>query len=161
MEIDWQRPWNQNHFLTIRNAYRRAPYFADWEEFLLELYTEKPTHLAPFTIGSTIEIARRLGNSRTRFLRSSELGISGGRTERLVAIAKHLGCERYLTGPSAHGYLEEWRFREAGVVLEYMSYDYPEYPQMYPPFDPHVSILDLLVMTGRDAGRYIGGPAPH
>jgi hypothetical protein len=36
-----------------------------------------------------------------------------------------------------------------------MEYNYPEYPQLYPPFDPFVSILDLLLMTGPDAPRYI------
>jgi len=36
-----------------------------------------------------------------------------------------------------------------------MLYDYPEYPQLYPPYDPHVSILDLLFMTGPDARKYI------
>lgn len=155
MEIDWQRPWSHKHFLTISNAYRKAPYFSEWEKFLGEIYSQKPIRLAPFTINLTIEIARRLGNSHTRFLRSSEVGISGEQTTRLVAITKHLGCDRYLSGPSAINYLEEERFREAGVSLEYMSYNYPEYPQLYPPFDPHVSILDLLFMTGGKAGEYI------
>jgi hypothetical protein len=36
-----------------------------------------------------------------------------------------------------------------------MKYDYPEYPQLYPPFDPNVSVLDLLFMTGERAVEYI------
>jgi hypothetical protein len=60
--------------------------------------------------------------------------------------------------------LEEEKFREAGIGIEYMEYDYPTYPQLYPPYDPHVSILDLLFMTGPEAGRFIWGmgapPAP-
>lgn len=155
-EIDWQRSWNQKHFLSLRNAYRKAPYFAEWEQFLSEVYSRKSTYLAPFTIDLTINIARKMGNLHTRFLRSSELGISGLRTGRLVAIAKHLGCDRYLSGPSAKDYLDEEGFLKAGVTLEYMKYAYPEYQQMYPPFDPHVSILDLLFMTGPRARDYIG-----
>jgi hypothetical protein len=38
-----------------------------------------------------------------------------------------------------------------------MTYDYPEYPQLHPPFDPQVSVLDLLLMTGSEAPGYIWG----
>jgi hypothetical protein len=31
-----------------------------------------------------------------------------------------------------------------------MEYDYPEYPQLYPPYDSQVSILDTLFMMGPD-----------
>jgi hypothetical protein len=36
-----------------------------------------------------------------------------------------------------------------------MEYNYPEYLQLYPPFDPFVTILDLLFMLGPEAPRYI------
>jgi len=42
-----------------------------------------------------------------------------------------------------------------GIGLEWMRYDYPEYPQLYPPFDPHVTVLDLLFMTGDAARDYL------
>ena len=47
--------------------------------------------------------------------------------------------------------MDSEKFERAGITLEYMQYKYPEYPQLYPPFDPHVSILDLLFMTGSEA----------
>ena len=50
--------------------------------------------------------------------------------------------------------MEPEKFDAAGITFEYMEYNYPEYPQRYPPYDPHVSILDLLFMTGKDAGDY-------
>ena len=45
------------------------------------------------------------------------------------------------------------------MTLEYMSYDYPPYEQLHPPYDPAVSVLDLLFMKGEDAGRCIWGAA--
>ena len=59
----------------------------------------------------------------------------------------------YISGPSAAAYLEEHRFDAAGISLEYMSYDYPEYDQLHPPFEPQVSIIDLLAMEGDRARR--------
>jgi hypothetical protein len=32
---------------------------------------------------------------------------------------------------------------------------YPEYPQLHPPFDHHVTLLDLLFNVGLDAPRYL------
>jgi hypothetical protein len=75
----------------------------------------------------------------------------------VLSLLTHLGADHYITGPSAAAYLEEEHFAEAGITLEYMRYDYPEYPQLHPPFAPQVSIVDLLMMTGPDSGRYIWG----
>ena len=50
---------------------------------------------------------------------------------------------------------DEEKFREASIGLEFMSYDYPHYDQLYPPYDPQVSILDLLFMQGPEAARLI------
>ncbi len=36
-----------------------------------------------------------------------------------------------------------------------MTYEYPEYLQLYPPYDPAVTILDLLFITGDGAPSYI------
>ncbi|HET9362947.1 MAG TPA: WbqC family protein [Vicinamibacterales bacterium] len=157
MEIDWDRPWNRKHLASFRQAYRHAPFYNEWDPFLAEVYGRTPSHLAPFTIDVTIELAHRLGIAHTHFLRSSELRVPGQRTDRILAIVRHLGCDRYVSGPSARRYLEEDRFADAGVALEYMQYDYPEYPQLHSPFDADVTILDLLLMTGPDAPKYIWG----
>jgi len=54
-------------------------------------------------------------------------------------------------------YIEPVLFEQAGINLEYMQYNYPEYPQLYPPFEGQVTILDLLFMTGDNAKNYIIG----
>jgi len=111
--------------------------------------------LADFTIQLTIEISQKLGNCHTRFLRSSELQANGQKTDRLIEILTGLGASHYVSGPSARSYIEEEKFRANGITLEYMEYNYPEYPPLYPPFDPYVTILDLLFMVGPEAPRYI------
>jgi hypothetical protein len=89
-------------------------------------------------------------------MRSSEVvGIDGQKTERLIQILTKVGATHYISGPSARDYIEEDKFDKAGITLEYMTYDYPEYPQLYPPYDPYVTILDLLFMTGEEAPKYI------
>ena len=81
-------------------------------------------------------------------------GITGQKTERLIQILTKVGTTHYISGPSARDYIEQDQFEAAGITLEYIKYDYPDYLQLYPPFEPQVSALDLLFMTGPDASTY-------
>jgi hypothetical protein len=156
IKVCWDKAWNVSHWNSIRSAYEKAPFFKQYAGLLEEKYAAHPEFLANFTIDLTIALAQALGNEHTRFLRSSELvGIEGTKTDRLVAILKRVGATHYISGPSARDYIEAEKFQDAKISLEYMLYDYPEYPQLYPPFDPQVSVLDLLFMTGPDAPRYL------
>ncbi len=154
IEIDWSKTWNQEHWLTLQHSYSKTPFFEEYKDKLQNIYHEKPQYLADFTIPLTITIAQWLG-FQTQFLRSSELNATGNKTERLISILSNIGADHYISGPSAKEYIEPNLFKEAGIHLEYMQYNYPDYPQIYPPFDPQVSILDLLFMTGKEARNYI------
>jgi hypothetical protein len=147
--------WHRRHLETVRRAYRRAPHFDEFAEWLGQLYSASPRFLADFTIAATRAIASMLGIT-ARTLRASELSVSGHKTERLLAILDAVGATAYLSGPSAKAYLDEPGLAKAGIALEWMTYEYPEYPQLHGAFDPQVSILDLLFMTGPDAHRYFG-----
>ena len=68
-----------------------------------------------------------------------------------------MGATHYISGPSAKAYIDAAAFEAAKISLEYQVYDYPEYEQMYPPYDPQVSVLDLLFMKGEAAGEWIWG----
>ena len=47
----------------------------------------------------------------------------------------------------------------AGITVEFMTYDYPEYPQLHGAFEARLSILDLLFMVGSEAPRYMVQPS--
>jgi hypothetical protein len=159
IKIDWSKPWAKSHLKALTYAYAKAPYFRAYLPWLESVYEQRYEFLADFTIWLTIEIARKIGITHTRFMRSSEMeGISGHRTDRLIQILQRVGARHYITGPSAREYIEPEKFEAAGISLEYMEYNYPPYPQLYPPYDPFVSILDLLFMVGPEALSYITGP---
>jgi hypothetical protein len=147
--------WPRQHLETLRRLYGKAPHFSQFQPWLESAYAEPPRLLADFTIALAKDIAGLLGIASTRFIRSSELHAAGTKTERLIDILRRVGASHYLSGPTARAYLDERLFEEAGVALQWMEYDYPEYPQFHPPFDPHVTILDLLFMTGDRARDFI------
>lgn len=148
-----QKDWARKHVSTLRQSYARAPFLGETLAVFEGIVEKGHSHLAALTIELTIALARHLGITQTAFARSSELGVGGGKTERLVNIVRHVGCERYVSGPSARDYLEPARFEQANIQLDYKVYAYPEYAQLHPPYDPAVSVLDLLFMHGAAGAR--------
>lgn len=147
--------WNHKHLKTLKQQYSKAPYFGRYYQLIEEFYRSSPVLLADFTIDSTMALVKELGIEDTIFIRSSQLNAGGDKTDRVVNILTELGADHYISGPSAKEYLEEEKLHEAGISVEYMVYDYPEYRQLYPPYDPNVSVLDLLFMKGPNAPEYI------
>jgi hypothetical protein len=155
VRIDWSKPWAKSHLKSITISYAKSPYFKAYLPLLESLYQRHDEFLADFTIESTIVLARELGMTSTRFMRSSELsGIDGQKTDRVINVLKQVGATHYVCGPSAGSYMEPEKFDAVGITFEYMEYNYPEYPQLHLPYDPYVTILDLMFMTGKDALQY-------
>ncbi len=149
VKIDWSKPWAKNHWKALKYSYTKAPYFHQYELLLQSYYERRDIFLVDFTIDLTIDLAHKIGIQHTRFMRSSEIsGIHGEKTNRLIQILQAVGASHYISGPSAKDYIDDDLFSAAGITLEYMEYNYPEYPQLYPPYDAHVSILDSLFMMG-------------
>ena len=155
VRIDWSKPWATSHLNSLTIAYSKSPYFKSYLPLLESMFERKDETLADFTIETSILLARELGFTSTRFMRSSELSnVDGQKTDRVINVLKQVGATHYLCGPSASSYMEPEKFADAGISFEYMQYNYPEYPQLHPPYDQFVSILDLLFMTGKDAIKY-------
>jgi hypothetical protein len=105
-----------------------------------------------------LEGLRDLLGIRTPLTTSSDYETGGQKTERLLGICEAAGATRYLSGPAAREYLDEERFRVAGIAVEWMSYEgYPEYPQLHGAFEHGVSVLDLLLNVGEEAPAYMLG----
>lgn len=162
VEIDNSTDWRRDHLSSIRRCYARAPYFSDYIGALEAQYGRQWKHLCDLDIELTRLIAGWLGLD-ARFVRSSDLEITASRTTRLVAICKRLGVTRYVSGPSGRSYIDEAEFEREQIELIYHSYNYPEYPQLFGAFLPHVTAIDLLCNCGdRSAGHIWGsdGDAP-
>jgi hypothetical protein len=150
------RQWPEKHLETLRHSYGRAPYFREYEGFFADLYARaSQAYLSEVNHHFLQAICRLLG-IQTTLSWSSDYVLAEGKTERLVQLCKQAGATRYLSGPSARDYLDEGLFAAEGIGVSYMDYaGYPEYRQLYPPFEHAVSIVDLIFHTGPDARRYM------
>lgn len=149
--------WGARHLNSLRHSYARAPHFREYEPVLEALYAEAASESFLSAINRVfIEAVCELLGIESEISTSADFTLVDEPTKRLVSICRQAGADRYLSGPSARAYLDEELFRRDGIEVAYMDYDgYPEYPQLHPPFEHAVSIVDLLVHTGPDARRYL------
>lgn len=156
--------WADAHWRTLRQTYAKAPGFAQAAPFVEELYATVPGPLLSDVNHHFLSrICRRLG-IETTLTWSRDYDAAGTKTDRLLDICVKARATEYVSGPAAQVYLEEERFAAAGIDVAWHAYgDYPEYDQPHPPFEPRVSIIDVLLCAGDDAAGLIrprgNGPA--
>jgi hypothetical protein len=156
-QVEIEKPWADRHWRTLELHYKRAPYFEQIAPTVKRWY-ERADKQARLTDVNEIFLRgiAELLNLGTRIVRDAAYPAEGAKTERVLAIARAAGADRYLSGPSAQVYLDESMFAAAGIKPEWMSYQgYPEYPQLHGGFEHAVTALDLLFNTGQDASRYL------
>jgi hypothetical protein len=160
--------WNVEHWRTLSATYAPARRFRQIAPFLEDQYLGcRERQLSDINrrfleaICRVLEIETALTwsweYSRVESAATTESPEPGvARSSRLADICSQAGAAVYVSGPSASVYLQPEPFAARGIAIEYFDYSgYPEYEQLFPPFDHHVSIVDLLFNAGRDARRYL------
>lgn len=149
--------WQAKHWALIKVNYERADYFKEYRPFFEEIYLGmKWQNLSGMNQAIVTRIARELLGVKTAFEDSRKYSLTQRKAERVKELLLKCGAEEYISGPAAKDYLSEEFLADAGIKLEWMSYDdYPEYPQFHPPFTHQVSIIDLLFHTGKHAVNFM------
>jgi hypothetical protein len=148
--------WAQKHWKTIQLNYSKASYFKEYHELFEELYLgHNKTHLSAINYRFLVAICKVL-DINTQISWSMDYEIAEGKTARLVSLAKQANATTYVSGPSASNYIAPELFAQEGIDLVYMSYTgYPEYQQLFPPFEHGVSVIDLIFNHGNHAKKYM------
>lgn len=152
--VDYEAPWARKMLNRIQESYRRAPHFEPYFSELNNLLTEAAVSISDLNLRLIHWVCRQL-KIDTPITMSRVYHPQGTKTERLIDLLTKVKATAYLSGPAAKAYIVPEMFEKAGIRLEYKIYNYPEYEQLYPPFDPAVSVIDLLFMAGKDAPRYL------
>lgn len=147
--VDDKSPWRRKHLTTLSNAYSRIEYGSEMLEAVEPLRDASLTHLSNLNI-ALLDMLRSKLNITTPTIRSSELGIDGKRTRRLIDILTHLGATEYVTPIGAIDYLQVDRFTEhCPVQLRMHDFQPAVYVQRnVTAFVSHLSILDVVGNLG-------------
>lgn len=151
--------WQRSHWDSLRQQYGKCPHFKTYEGFFADIYLGKQwTSLSDLNQYVIRQISSQILNVGTPFRDSREFQLSGSKQDRIIDLVVKSEASHYVSGPAAKDYIEPARFDELNVELIWKDYSgYPEYAQLHPPFEHHVSILDLLFHVGPEAGEYIWG----
>jgi hypothetical protein len=155
--------WTKKHWETIKQSYAKAPFFKKYQVFFESVYLDtKWTNLSELNQFLVKTISKEFLGIRTDFTDSRQYHAEGHKLERLINLLIKVDTELYISGPTARGYIEEKKFTEAGIELIFKDYSgYPEYPQLFPPLEHAVSILDVLFNCGPASPDYIWGWREH
>jgi hypothetical protein len=159
-KIDYCTQWQKKHIGTWSSNYSAAPYFDLIMAILSESIDNQEITISQLNIKLIRKICAYLGIS-TPMMLSSELALEGYKTDRLIDLLKKLNATSYLSGPSADAYLDKQAFSKNSIQLEYKSYDYAPYPQLWGGFVGEVTILDLIANSGPRSIDMISSRIPN
>jgi hypothetical protein len=151
--------WQKNHWAIIMQSYSKAPFFRQYRDFFEQVYLKaKWNNLSELNQYLIKTISKEFLGIKADFNDSRDFHAEGHKLDRLIDLLVKVNAELYVSGPAAKDYIEENKFKEVEIELVFKDYsNYPEYPQLFPPFEHAVSILDVLFNCGAAAPDYIWG----
>ncbi len=154
VEIDNTADWKEKHFETIKVNYSHAKFYKDYIGFFENCFQKDWQKLQDLNM-EIINFALQVLDIKTPLKLESELQIEGTSTQRIVNICKKLSANTYLSGSGGKDYMNESLFQNENIGLEYQSFTHPRYEQVYPGFEPYMSIIDLILNHGQESRNFI------
>jgi len=148
VEIDVSQRFEKKHFKSIQLNYKNSKYYKLYIGELEEIFFSEISRLANLNIKLIKWLSSKIG-IKTKFISSSELDVSGSKTELLINICKEINANHYLSPIGSKGYIEKNNlFTNSGIQLSYQNYQHPTYTQAFGDFTPYLSVIDLLFNEG-------------
>lgn len=148
--------WKQKNIKSVMHAYSKAAYFKDYFEELRDIYLKDFDLLRDLNLELIRYLARSLG-IKTRIIMASSLSVGGAKGDLILNICEALKAPEYISGISGKDYLNMEDFNKAGISVTYQEFHHPVYKQLYEPFLPRMSIIDLLFNHGNKSLGILNG----
>ena len=142
--------WKTQHLRALDMHYARAPYRDQYLPELRELYDASWTKLSDLNKATVHWLLQAYG-IKTSVHSASEYTAREEPTDRLIDLCRAVEATHYLSGPGAEQYMDKPRFEASGIRLDRQAFTHPIYRQLYEPFEPNLSALDLLLIQGPEA----------
>ncbi|MCU0611776.1 MAG: WbqC family protein [Candidatus Eisenbacteria bacterium] len=154
VEICREGRWIRKHLESLKAAYCHAPYLDLHLAFLETVYHRGHDRLVPFNLEILRHIWASVGLS-SRLVLQSDVGVDGAGTELLTRLCGALGADVFVVQKAAGNYLDIAALERAGIAVRYVNPRPIVYPQLWGPFRPNLSILDMLFTCGPAARRLL------
>lgn len=148
--------WKKKWWDTILMAYSKSRYAETYlDRFRMEIDKDW-TNLSSLNI-SLINIINKFLDINVQFVLASELQVEGKGSDLILNICKKLDTNIYISGISGKDYLKPDDFKKENINIEFQIFNHPIYKQLYEPFIPCMSAIDLLCNYGSDSLNIING----
>ncbi len=145
------------HLRAIELNYGRSRYFDQYFPSVQNIFREcKESLLVNLNI-QFLDWMRKVLGITTPVRCSSSMQVEGKRSELLINLCRLCGADAYVSPPGSAVYLLDdlGRFAEAEIEVHFQNYSHPEYRQLFPPFAPFSSALDLIFNEGPESPKII------
>ncbi len=157
IKTDNEQDWKMEHLLTLKHNYRKHPYYDKVSEIMERSLLENSDSLVDINI-SAIQLIMKELKIKTDTIRSSEIEVSGKKSEYLLNLCEYLGANQYLSAGGSKEYIQaEEKFSNSKINVIYHNFECKPYLQKNSnKFISHLSIIDIIANIGVvDTKKYI------
>ena len=151
-----EKRWAEKQWKSIEQNYKKAPFFSEYADFFYQLYSREWDSLTELNKAIILYLVDAFG-LKTRICGVAEIGANGNGTELLLNICQALRANTYLSGAFGKEYLDEALFDSHGIKVVYQEFTHPEYKQVFEPFIPDMSAIDLIFNYGNSSLQILRG----
>lgn len=139
----------------VKACYQEAPFFRELA-WLEDVFRERHDKFVDVAVDTSRRLLDYLG-FRTRVVLASGLpDLSCDPSVRIARYCRQLGCRTYVAGSQGLWLLKPEPFKDVGIEVRFFLWKCPGYAQLWKkPFDPDLSILDLIANVGPQAGEIL------
>lgn len=140
--------WKEKYLQTIKQSYGKYEFFNEVYPLLEDALNTDSKYLCDINISIIKNFCFAL-DIHPEFIRSSDLNVSGLKSDLILDICMKTNADVYIAGPSGRDYLDMKSFSDNGIVVKFNDFNHPTYPQKRTDeFISHLSALDLFMNVG-------------
>lgn len=155
-ELNFTEEDKRKFLMTIKNAYRKAPYFHEVMPMIEKIIDNPETDLTSYIKNSILRINQYL-DIDTEILISSQMEKDNTlkAQDRIIEICKKLNADIYINPCGGRGLYRHCDFEEEGLKLFFLTTigENIHYQQFKKEFVENLSIVDLLMNNGQNQIR--------
>jgi hypothetical protein len=147
--------WHKKILKTLEMNYGKSLYYKEYYSYISDLY-KSATSFSDMNIRFIKDVVSDLNiTNRIYYLSEISNSLEGCKNELIINLCLYFNAKTYLSGTGAKAYNDEALYKQHNICLEYQDFTPKPYPQLYGEYIPNLSIIDLLMNTGKNAINYI------
>ena len=150
VSISYITNWIKDHSNKILDSYNSTAYFSSYLYDIEKILNKNYEYLIELNF-ELINYFLKILQISTELIKSSELGITTTKTERLIEICSKLNVTTYISGIGGKNYLDKSLFKNSKINLKFENFVHPSYNQLHGTFMKNMSIIDLLFNEGSNS----------